>query len=184
VIKSRMQRRKSRQRHGVPGLNLVSMIDVLSILMFFLLATAGQVPLLELMPELELPVSAAEAPPDNYVVVSIDERGVHVGKQRVLAMADLLRGNADGSDVMPALRDALLAARAAHPVQAGDEANKPVTILGDRTIPYTALKRVMASVQAADFREVQLAIDRPSTATGKDGGAATASAVSGGGKAS
>ena len=59
-----------------------------------------------------------------------------------------------------------------------------VTILGDRTIPYTALKRVMASVQAADFREVQLAIDRPSTATGKDGGAATASAVSGGGKAS
>ena len=52
MIKSRMQRRKSRQRHGVAGLNLVSMIDVLSILMFFLLATAGQVPLLELMPEL------------------------------------------------------------------------------------------------------------------------------------
>ena len=51
--------------------------------------------------------------------------------------------------------------RAAHPARAADEANKPVTILGDKTIPYSALKRVMASVQAADFKEVQLAIDRP-----------------------
>lgn len=161
MIKSRMLRRHARQRHGEPVLNLVSMIDVLSILMFFLLVNSGQVPLLEMVPDLELPVSAAEAPPDNYVVVSIDDDGVRVGKTHVLAMADLLRGNPDGTDVMPALRDALLQARAAHPTRAADEANKPVTILGDKTIPYTALKRVMASVQAADFKEVQLAIDRP-----------------------
>ena len=174
MIKSRMLRRRSRQRHGVPVLNLVSMIDVLSILMFFLLITSGQVPLLELLPELELPISAAEAQPDNYVVVSIDDGGVHVGKARVLTMAELIRGNADGSDVVPVLREALVMARAAHPVRAGDEVNKPVTILGDESIPYTALKRVMATVQAADFREVQLAIDRPASATGDAGGAATA----------
>lgn len=161
MIRSRLSRRHARQRTTAPVLNLVSMIDVLSILMFFLLINSGQVPLLELVPELELPVAAADAAPDNYVVVSIDDGGVLVGKTRVLGLDELLAEGAAPGDVVPALRDALLAARAAHPVKPGDEAVKPVTILGDKQIPYTALKRVMASVQAAKFTEVQLAIDRP-----------------------
>ena len=161
MIKTRMQRRKLRQRHGEPVLNLVSMIDVLSILMFFLLVNSGQVPLLEMVPELQLPVSMADAVPDNYVVVSIDDDGVRVGKQLVMNMTELLQTADDGGDVLPKLRDALMQARAQHPVSAGDEATKPVTILGDKSIPYSALKRVMASVQAAAFTDVQLAIDRP-----------------------
>lgn len=161
MIKTRMHRRKLRQRQGEPVLNLVSMIDVLSILMFFLLVSSGQVPLLEMVPELELPVSMADAIPDNYVVVSIDDDGVRVGKQLVLNMQELLQNADSGGDVLPKLRDALMLARAQHPVSVEDEATKPVTILGDKSIPYSALKRVMASVQAAEFTDVQLAIDRP-----------------------
>ena len=161
MIKTRMHRRKLRQRHGEPVLNLVSMIDVLSILMFFLLVNSGQVPLLEMVPELQLPVSMADAVPDNYVVVSIDDDGVRVGKTLVLNMQELLQHSDGGGEVMPKLRDALMQARALHPVSVEDENTKPVTILGDKHIPYSALKRVMASVQAAQFTDVQLAIDRP-----------------------
>ena len=112
MIKTRMHRRKLRQRQGEPVLNLVSMIDVLSILMFFLLVSSGQVPLLEMVPELELPVSMADAIPDNYVVVSIDDDGVRVGKQLVLNMEELLQNADSGGDVLPKLRDALMLARA------------------------------------------------------------------------
>ena len=158
-----VRKRRLTRSIGVVMLNLAAMMDIFTLLVFFLLVNTGQAELLSPPPEMKLPLSAAMTPPDPYLVISVTEEGVRLAGKPVIAMADLLR---TPGDVLPALRDALTLARTEHPPKLGDAAHQPVTILGDKTIPYLVLKRVMASCQAASFTEIDLAIKQQLPAVG------------------
>ena len=174
---SLIAKRRSKKKSSGVYLNLAAMMDIFTLLVFFLLVNTGQAELLSPPPELKLPVSIAQTPPDPHLVVSITAEGVKVAGKPVMAMADVL---AASDDVLVPLREALLvlhsAMAAAAPATAvpsagaalaGNSATsaQTITVMGDKSIPYRVLKRVMASCQAAAFTEIDLAIKQQTPVT-------------------
>ena len=159
AIKPRERRAQHRARNGnLVDMNLVSLIDVFTILIFFLLSSAGGVETLASPKAVRLPASMAEQPPRDTVVLVVSPTEILAEGRRVAAVADVL-GNDEA--LIPALLAELerLAARKA--VAGGSkEAPRGITILADQQIPYRLLRKVMASCAQAGFVDVQFALRR------------------------
>ena len=152
----RMDKHHLRNKRS-PNLNLVSLMDIFTILVFFLLVNSSDVETLPNAKNLQLPESIAEAKAKETVVILIGEEDIIVQGVPVAKVADVLaqRGNS-----IPELRQALISQndrvlrRAAHE----DVADREVTIMGDKEIPYRLLKKVMATCTESDYGKISLAV--------------------------
>jgi biopolymer transport protein ExbD len=153
---ARMSRHHSRQKKGA-GLNLVSLMDIFTILVFFLLVNSGDVQTLPNPKNIELPQSVAKEKAREAVVVTVTDDDLLVEGHAVARVADVL---ADGATVIPALKAALedQTARALRSESKDDIAKREVTIMGDKKIPYRLLKKVMATCTAASYGRLSLAV--------------------------
>lgn len=149
-----MERHHKRHKRAL-GLNLTSMIDVLTVLVFFLLVNSGDV---QVPParNVKLPESSAEDAARQTVVIMITDDEVLVGSRSVVRVKDVL---ARKDLIVPELKAALeeendRALRA----DTKDAVQREVTILGDKSISYLLLKKVMATCTDADFGRVSLAV--------------------------
>lgn len=154
----RMQRHHSRlSRKG--GLNLVSLMDVFTILVFFLLVnTANTQPLPD--PEnLSLPESKAQSTAEENTVVMLTRDDILVNGRSVATREAALAGD---DPTIPALSQAL-AQTSSEPVAAptGDNAEpkgRKLTIMADKGLPYRLIRRVMLTSTASEFSRVSLAV--------------------------
>jgi biopolymer transport protein ExbD len=160
----RRERKGSRwtaRLRGSGGLNLTSMMDILTTLLLFLLKSfvvdgEAMMP----PPGVELPASTAEQPPGSSLVVAIDDDAILVGEEMVASVGEAVSG--DGLTIEPlaaklrairAQQDALHAARGDAP-----PALRVATIQGDRDIEFRVLERVMATLDENGFEHVALAV--------------------------
>jgi biopolymer transport protein TolR len=152
----RMEKHHRRHRSGV-ALNLVSLMDIFTILVFFLLVNSSDVETLPNAKDLQLPESIAERKPEESVVVLIGEEDILVQGTPIMKVADVLA--LEGNDIAP-LREALKSQndRALRRAAQDDIAGREVTIMGDKEIPYKVLKKVMATCTAADYGQISLAV--------------------------
>ena len=152
----RMQRHHARMRRG-SGLNLVSLMDIFTILVFFLLVNSAEVQTLETPKDIKLPESIAENKPRETVVVHISQDQVLVQGTPVttLAQVEALDGN-----IIEPLKAALKrqSDRVLRDAASADAASREVTILGDRELPYRILKKIMATCTDADYGKLSLAV--------------------------
>ena len=88
---TRRIKRMSRNKAGIPKINLTSLMDVFTILVFFLLVNSGQSELLDPPKEVELPISNVESRPRETVVVFVSPEEIVVQGEFVVSMADVLR---------------------------------------------------------------------------------------------
>ena len=143
-------------------INLVSMIDMLTVLVFFLLVYSSQeVEILPSTKDVQLPQSMAEQNARDAVVVIISETDILMEGQSLGRITDIL---ASKELIIPALKVALenQVERVLTDSSAETEeqriANREVTIMADKEIPYQLLKRVMATSTAADYGQLSLAV--------------------------
>jgi biopolymer transport protein ExbD len=149
---------KHHRRHkGSGALNLVSLMDIFTILVFFLLVNSSDVQTLPNSKDLQLPESIAEKKPEENVVVLIGATDILVQGTPVAKIADVMATK--GNDI-PALREALLSQndRALRRAAKDDIAGREVTIMGDKDISYRLLKKVMATCTASDYGQISLAV--------------------------
>lgn len=154
---ARMERHHKRHKAGA-AINLVSMMDIFTILVFFLLVNSSEVEVLPNAKDIVLPDSTAEEKARESVVVLLTETQVLVQGRPV---ADLAVVNATDGLIIPELKAALEGQTGrAILAAAGDDAvaDREVTIMGDREIPYSLLKKVMATCTAADYGRLSLAV--------------------------
>jgi biopolymer transport protein TolR len=154
---ARMERHHKRRKGGA-AINLVSMMDIFTILVFFLLVNSSEVDTLPNAKDVRLPDSTAEEKPRESVIVLVTERQILVQGRPVAEIAAI---NASDRVIIPELKAALEAqtGRAFLGSQADDAvAEREVTIMGDREIPYSLLKKVMATCTAADYGRLSLAV--------------------------
>lgn len=144
-------------RHRADGeLNLIPLIDILSVMVAFLLVYSTEVELIQNSKGIEVPQSVAEAMPRQSVVVMITRDDLFVQGERVSTVEDVRRSR--GAIVRP-LRDALK-----RPLLVGQEvserdlAAREITILADKSLPYDVLKKVMATCTDADYGRISLAV--------------------------
>jgi biopolymer transport protein ExbD len=154
-----IQKRAARKaRHGNQlDMNLVSLIDVFTILIFFLLSNSG----VETVPSsgaVHLPESTAKKEPKETLVVVVNATEITVDGRKVADVAPLAAAT---SDEIPGLR-AELQLLASRPVARAQNAanSKAVTIMGDKDIPYQLLRKVMYTCALADFTDVSFAVNK------------------------
>jgi biopolymer transport protein TolR len=170
-----MQRRAHRKHRGGAALdmNLVSLIDVFTILIFFLLSSSGGVETLASPKAVKLPISNVEQPARETVVVVVTNEDISVEGRRVALVKDVMAptgvvnaaAGAASSDAISALKNELDLLSQRKAVRA-DVANKiasdghAVTILADKAVPYQLLRKVMFSCAQAGFSDVSFALRR------------------------
>ncbi len=149
---------KRHKRHKAAGsLNLVSLMDIFTILVFFLLVNSSDVEVLPNAKDIQLPESIAEEKARETVVILIGEVDIIVQGTPIVKVADVMRRR--GNDI-PELRQALLSQndRVLRKEAQRDIAGREVTIMGDRDIPYRLLKKVMATCMDAEYGQISLAV--------------------------
>jgi biopolymer transport protein ExbD len=152
----RMERRHDRGKKGV-ALNLVALMDIFTILVFFLLVNSSDVETLPNAKDIQLPQSIAETKAKESVVILISEEDILVQGSPVAKVADVMK--LKGNDI-PQLRQALMSQndRVLRRETQDDIADREVTIMGDKDIPYRLLKKVMATCTMADYGQISLAV--------------------------
>jgi biopolymer transport protein ExbD len=155
-LQKRAERRGRNQT--MVDMNLVSLIDVFTILIFFLLSNATGVELLPSPKAVHLPQSVAEKSPRETVVVIVSGTEIVVEGRHVASVADVL---ATKGDLIEALKTELDLQANRQVVRKEHEAqSKAVTVMGDKDIPYQLLRKVMYTAARANFSEVSFAVRR------------------------
>ncbi len=155
----RMLRRHVRGNKQEPTMNIISLIDIMSVLVLFLLVHSSEVEVLPNPNEIRVPESIAEAHPDPAVVVMVTRHEVLVQGQSIISLADLEKNT---GAVIKVLETALREQQefrvdgVAAPVV--DAADRAVTVLADRDTPYSVLKKVLATCTASEFGKVSFAV--------------------------
>ena len=153
--RARRIQRHYRRMHRTAGLNLVSLMDIFTILVFFLMVNSSDVKVLQQSSQVNLPQSTAEQELDDVLTIEVTG-GTILVQGRAIARLDEL--SSDGRTI-PGLTRELeeqLARRTAGPLPDG---GLPVTIMGDRSLAYESLRKVMQTSVDAGFRKVRLAVE-------------------------
>ena len=151
------KRRRARQeRKGkTAGLNLVSLMDIFTILVFFLMVNSSEVEVLQTSSQIKLPDSNSEQKPKNQLMISVDAEDLVVQGRSVAKVADVFGSE---SLVIDGLKTELeyQASRRGEMPEGGFE----VTVIGDKELPYWLLKRILMTCQTTDFAQVSLAVNK------------------------
>lgn len=155
-LQKRAERKKRNQT--MVDMNLVSLIDVFTILIFFLLSSASGVELLPSPKAVKLPQSIAEKTPKETIIVVVSDSDILVDGRKVASVPDVLATSGDLIAPLKAELD-LLANRQV--IREENKAhNQAVTIMGDKDIPYKLLRKVMVTSARANFSDVSFAVRR------------------------
>jgi biopolymer transport protein TolR len=155
---SRAKRMERHHKRAKPAsLSLVSLMDIFTILVFFLLVNQSEVQALDVPKNIELPESMSLARPSETVVVMVTPEQILVQGKAVANTRDV---EASEELVVQPLREALKAQtdRFLRASAQADIAGREITILGDKTVPYRVLKKVMATCTDADYGKLSLAV--------------------------
>ncbi len=163
-------------------LNLVALMDIFNILVFFLMVNQSEVRVLQNTKELKLPVSIAEQLPFENIVISVLKNSVLVQErliwQQEKPKVNTLNESALEQSTDNALSTALKAELAYQKnkrtlLSEQEKLNgRAVTIIGDSSIEYALLKKIMAICADADYRNMSLAVEH---ITSKDSASANKS---------
>jgi biopolymer transport protein ExbD len=158
--RERRAEHKNRNKTMV-DMNLVSLIDVFTILIFFLLSNSGGVETLPSPKAVHLPESVAEKAPRETVIVVVSGTEILVGGRRIASVAEVL---ATEGDLIAPLKAELEQQAGRQVMRKENEADaKRLTIMGDKDIPYRLLRKIMFTGARANFADVSFAVRRIET---------------------
>lgn len=155
----RMKRHHERGADKNASLNMVSLMDIFTILVFFLLVSAASSDILPTPKNIKLPRSTAETAPRENVVIIIGKNKVMLQGKEVSDMKSVI--NSKKQLIIPLYNDLVkLAESGGSSRSKKDITSKGVTILGDKEVPYVLLKKIMLTCSAAKFVNISFAVNR------------------------
>jgi len=154
---TRRIKRMSRNRVKIGKMNLTSLMDVFTILVFFLLVNSGSVELVEAPKNVQLPESRVEAKPRETVVIFISPEDIMVQGEVVARVNDILEGDGEIVDTiterLAEIRDNIVG-----PSTMAAAESQEVTILADRSVPFIVVRKVMSTCTDEGYENVSLAV--------------------------
>jgi biopolymer transport protein ExbD len=154
---SRRMKRMGRSRKKLTGLNLTPLMDVFTILVFFLLFHSSGGDILETPKQIKLPDSVVETKPRETVVIMVSPEVVVVQGEAVVNTPELL----DDSVRMVAGITERLEQLERNIIGISTKAvaeGKEITILADKTIPFKVLKKIMSTCTGSGYGRISLAV--------------------------
>jgi biopolymer transport protein ExbD len=154
-LQKRAERRNRNQT--MVDMNLVSLIDVFTILIFFLLSNSVGVDNLPSPKAVLLPESLTETSPRENVVVVVSGTEIIVEGRVIASVADVLAMQGDVIAPLKAELDLLQASRRVVRKE-NEESSKRLTIMGDKDIPYKLLRKIMVTSARSNYSDVSFAV--------------------------
>ena len=153
-----LQRRNARKDRNktMLDMNLVSLIDVFTILIFFLLSSATGVELLASPKSVKLPVSTADKAPVETIVVVVSDADILVDGRLVASVVDVMGLNGDVIEPLKAELDLLANRQVVRKENAAQK--QAITIMADKDVPYRLLRKIMVTSARANFSDVSFAV--------------------------
>lgn len=141
----------------VPKMNITSLMDIFTILVFFLLVNSATTEVLETPKQIKLPASVVEEKPRETVVIFISAEDVTVQGESVARTSDILAaGNQNIESIGARLRelnDSVIGLNTETIIQ-----SQEVTILSDRSVPFAVIKTVMSTCTSEGYAKISLAV--------------------------
>jgi biopolymer transport protein ExbD len=154
---SRRIRRMTRYKRAVPKLNLTPLMDVFTVLVFFLMVNSATVDVLQQPKQITLPESVIEAKPRETVVIFVGTDEVLVQGLPVARIADI-QATEDAEIAAIGVRLAELSESVIGLSTQAVAESQEVTVLADKSIPFSVLKKIMATCTARGYTRVSLAV--------------------------
>ncbi|TQV76425.1 biopolymer transporter ExbD [Aliikangiella marina] len=155
----RMQR--SNKLRKQPALNLVSLMDIFTILVFFLLVTSSSSQQLPNTKDLRLPNSTAKKAPEETLIIMVTERNILVQGRNVANLQDVV---ASDDKVIGGLKKELEFQSSNKTQLTNDEDSASdgfaVTIMGDENLPFEVLSRILATCRQANYTKIAFAANQ------------------------
>jgi biopolymer transport protein ExbD len=164
VRNSRRIKRMGRNRVKIGKMNLTSLMDVFTILVFFLLVNSGSVEIVQSPKDVKLPESFEESKPRETVVISVSPEDVIVQGRLVAKVADILEGK-EASLAPLGARLAELKENIVGPATMNVAESQEVTILADKSVPFIVVRMVMSACTDEGYENVSLAVIQKPTQT-------------------
>jgi biopolymer transport protein ExbD len=154
---SRRIARMARNKGSRPMLNLTSLMDVFTILVFFLLVNSATVEVLQQPKQITLPDSVVETKPRETVVIFVGMEEVLVQGVPVARVADIQA--TDSAEIEPiSVRLAELSGSVIGLSTQAVAESQEVTVLADKSVPFSVLKKIMATCTGQGYTRVSLAV--------------------------
>ena len=159
TLTARERRTEHRARKGATmDMNLVALIDVFTILIFFLLSSAAGVETLVSPKAVNLPLAMAEKAPKQTVLLVVAGDDILVDGRRIASVAQVM---AASDDLIPTLKAELDVLATRQAVRAENKADQQaVTIMADKQMPYSLLRKMMVTCARANYADVSFAVRR------------------------
>ena len=157
--KAKRIKRHQRRSKNQGKLNLVSLMDIFTILVFFLMVnSSSDVQVLNQDNSVKLPVSNADQMPKETLALAITQDDILVGGRPIVKVDQM---TAFDGEVEPLLKAELdyQAKRSTAEIPA---TGRPITILADQQVPYELLKKIMTTCVDAGYASISLAVTRQS----------------------
>ncbi len=149
--------------HKRSGLNLVSLMDIFTILVFFLLVSSGSQQLPN-SKDMTLPKSIAEKVPRESLVIAITKTEILVQGQKV---ADISQIIGTSQTVIIELEKELKFRSSNRLVLSQAQSDGlSVTIMGDENISYDLLRKILATCRQAHYTRIAFAVFQTAKAKG------------------
>lgn len=148
----RMQRHHARGQDKNASLNMVSLMDIFTILVFFLLVNTTSSEVLPSPQNITLPQAASEKLPLRNLVVAVDGTIIRLQGKAIITVKDAMD---DDSKIIKSLFNAL---KRTSITDNRITDKKGVTIMGDREIPYALLKKIMLTCAGARYTNISFAV--------------------------
>lgn len=164
MISARLrQNRNSGGRRGRKGggashamSSLIPMIDMLTILVVYLLVHAADYEILPNTKSIQIPQSMSESKPRETVTVLITKEALFVNGNELATVAEL---RARPEPVIEPLRRVLRTEAGKRLLKDKDDpTSHEVTVLADKDLPYSFLKKILSTCTAAEYGKVSLAV--------------------------
>lgn len=154
---TRRMKRMGRSKRPIPGMSLTSLMDVFTILVFFLLVNSSSAQTLESPKNIALPASVAQTKPNETIVIMVSDEHIRVQGEVVALTEEFINSK---QEYIPAIVD-VLNEKKKNIIGISTKTiskSREVTILSDKTIKFKLLKKVMASSTLAGYEKISMAV--------------------------
>lgn len=143
------------QRRKQTSLNLVSLMDIFTILVFFLLVSSSNVQQIPGKKDVKLPTSVAQKAPKETIIIAITNDSILVQGRKVADIQNVLVAK---NTIIPELKKELLFLASKTALSAEQKIQgRSVTIFGDENIQYEILRKILATSREANYLNIAFA---------------------------
>ena len=154
----RMQRNHERAKKQ-PPFNIVSLMDIFTILVFFLLVNAADPSVLPNAKGIEMPQSLAEKKPRVSVVLMLSKEDISLQGETVVTANNIANNKkSDVQKLQIALQDEITKVEGEVKIDEQEKEKREITIMGDKEVPFSLIKRVMQICSSAGFNQISLSV--------------------------